>query len=188
MSEALEVRKKPEARSLRLAVRADPLVPQRPAMPGKIPAAARTFLRAALAADWAAQAFFALGWRVDSHGALTGELRASVLIRMRRGDERATAVWETPWPIPEGVEPPGMDTPPVLADHLPRFPGMAQRVAALRTSRVALLRRDVAVKWSYALGAYWVRPLPPLGVTEGRRKHGWWTATELKAAVTSPPR
>lgn len=187
MSEALEVRKQPEARSLRLSVRAEPLVRQRPAAPSEIPNAARSFLRAALAAHWTAQAFSALGWRVDSGGLLTGELRASVLVRMRRGDERASAMWETPWPIPDGLEPPGLDTPPELASHLPRFPGMVEHVAALRAQRLALLKTSPAVKWTYSLGVYWVRPAPPLGLTPGREKHGWWSATELKAAVTSPP-
>lgn len=184
MSEALEVRKKPEARSLKLAVRADPLVRQRPAMPEEIPAAPRAFLRAALAADWAGQAFFALGWRVDSRGALTGALRASVLIRMRRGDERVIATWATPWPVPLGVEPPGMDVPEELASHLPRG-DLVARGEALRIKRLALLGTNDVVKWAYEFGAYWTRPAPPLG-DKGNGETGWWSATELKARVTSP--
>jgi hypothetical protein len=188
MSEALEVRKRPETRSLKLPGPVPPLVAQRPAMPGEIPRAARSFVTVALAAGWSARAFFALGWRTDTGGNLTGELRASVLVRMRRGQERVSAIWETPWPIPAGIEPPGLDTPPVLADHLPRFPGMAQRVENLRQQRLALLKREVTVKWAYLAGVHWVRPAPPLGVIGGEGKSGWWSSTELKAAVTMSPR
>lgn len=186
MSEASETRKKPEARSVRLPGPADPLVRQRPASPLEIPRAARSFLRAALAAQWHAQAFYALGWRVDSRGALTGALRASVLIRMRRGEERVVATWGTPWPVPPGVEPPGMDVPEELASHLPRG-DLAARGAALRIKRLALLGTNDAVKWVYEFGAYWMRPAPPLG-DKGNGDTGWWTATALKQAVTSPPR
>ena len=184
---ATENRKRPEARSLRLPGPAAPLVPQRPAMPNEIPAAAMSFLRTALAAQWNAQAFYALGWRTDSGGRLTGQLRASVLIRMRRGEERALATWATLWPVPDGVEPPGMDVPEELADHLPRG-DLAAIGAALRIKRLALLGTNDVVKWAYELGAYWVSPASPLGPRNEAGSTGWWPSTELKRAVSSPPR
>lgn len=188
MSEASETRKAPETRTLKIhCEKPPPLVAQRPAMPSEIPRAALSFIRAALAARWHAQAFYALGWRVDGHGSLTGQLRASVSVRLRRGGERALAVWGTPWPIPPGFEPPGLDTPPELPPHIPRFPGMAARVAALRAQRVAQLKTSPEVKWVYELGTYWVSPASPLGPREGGGT-GWWPATELKQAVSSPPR
>lgn len=184
MSEALEVRKAPVARSLRLPGPAAPLVRQRPAMPGEIPDAATSFLRGALGSQWIAQAFYALGWRMDSGGRLTGALRASVLVRARRGDERVIALWETPWPVPAGLEPPGMDVVPELASHLPRGDVIA-RAAEVRARRLPLLGTNDTVKWAYGLGAYWIRPAPPLAREDGRT--AWWAATELKRAVTSPP-
>lgn len=184
MSEASEVRKTPEARSLKLPGPAAPLVRQRPATPGEIPGAAMSFLRAAVRADWAVTAFYALGWRVDSGGRLTGALRASVLLRMKRGEERAIALWETPWPVPPGLEPPGMDVVPELASHLPRG-DVAARGAVVRAQRLALLGTNDTVKWTYTHGAYWIRPGPPLaGEQEG--KAGWRSATELKRLVTTP--
>jgi hypothetical protein len=190
MSEGLEVRRQPVARTLGIPpLRADPVVRQRPAMPSEIPRAARLFLRIGVSAGWSAQAFFALGWRVDTDGKLTGQLSASVLIRMRRGAERLSALWSSPWPIPAGIEPPGLDTPPELASHLPRFGvDMAERVAMLRAERVAKLKTNPVVKWVYEGGAYWVRPASPLASNGRGARHGWWSATELKTVLTSPPR
>lgn len=186
MSEASETRKKPETRSLKLPGPAEPLVRSRPAMPSEIPAAAMSFLRVAVAAQWHAQALYGLGWRTDSGGHLTGVLRASLLVKARRGDERVIALWGTPWPVPEGVEPPGMDTPEELAAHLPRG-DLVARGEATRIKRLALLGTNVTVKWAYEFGTHWVRPAPPLG-DKGNGETGWWTATALKQAVTSPPR
>jgi hypothetical protein len=183
MTEAFAGKAAPQARSLGVYVpRPTPLVAQRPARADEIPPAALRFGRAAVAAQWRVEALYALGWCVDSGGHLTGQLRASVLLRMKRGDERASALWSTPWPIPPGVEPPGLDTPPELAAHLPRI-DMPARVAALRAQRLALLKTDPVVKWAYAAGVHWVRPAPPLGVIGGEGKSGWWSMTELRQAV-----
>lgn len=191
MTEALEARGNAnDARSLRVRMpHPPPVVGQRPAMPGEIPPAALKFLRAALGAGWAAQAFYALGWGVSTGGKLTGKLRASVLVRMRRGDERAAALWATDWPIPEGLEIP---QPPerelTQGDHvvLNRSPVLFERLMQpYRTERVTPV--PVVVKWTYTLGVYWVRPAPPLGVIGGEGKSGWWTATDLRAKVVASP-
>lgn len=187
MSEASETRKAPETRTLKIhCEKPPPLVAQRPVMPDEIPRAAQSLIRVALGAQWHAQAFYALGWRVDGHGSLTGQLRASIAVRLRRGSERAIATWGTPWPIPPGLEPPGLDTPPELPPHIPRT-GMAARVATLRAQRVAQLKTSPEVKWVYELGAYWISPASPLGPREGGGT-GWWGATELKRALNSSPR
>lgn len=161
-----------------------PLVPQRPAMPGELPAAALRLVKAAVAAQWSVAAFYAVGWCVDTGGHVTGKLKASVLLRLRRGEERACAVWSTPWPAPAGVEPPGLHTPPEIASHLPRSHATA-RLGHLRELRLAPLRAPVTVKWAYDLGAYWVRGRSPLAPRLGTGTHGWWGAAELRTAVSA---
>ena len=163
----------------------EPLVRARPARDSEIPGAARRFGAAAVRAGWRVEAFYALGWGVDTGGKLTGKLRASVLIRMRRGRECASALWATPWPIPEGVEIP---EPPrrqlTQADHtvLNRdYSAFARMMAPYLEERVQPVL--VEVKWSYELGVYWVRPNPPLGVIGGEGKSGWWGARALREAV-----
>ncbi len=185
---ATEVKAAPKARTLKLhCERPAPVVAQRPAAPWEIPRAARTLLRVAVAAQWHAQALYALGWTVDSHGTLTGALSASVLVRMRRGDQKAVALWSTPWPIPPGVEPPGLDTPPEIASHLPRI-DLDVRTAELRAQRLAQLKTDPVVKWTYDLGACWTPPAPPLGVIGSGEVTGWLGATELKRRISLPAR
>lgn len=164
----------------------EPLVRARPARDSEIPAAAQRFGRAAVAAGWRVEAFYALGWGVSTGGKLTGKLRASVLLRMSRGDERASALWSTPWPIPDGVEIP---EPPARvltqADHVVLnrcFGSFARMMAPYLQERVEPV--GVEVKWSYELGVYWVRPAPPLGVIGGEGKSGWWSAAELRKAMT----
>lgn len=188
MTEALEVRgNQNDVRSLKVRMpHPPPVIGQRPAMPSEIPPAAMRFLGAAMRTHWHGQAFYALGWGVDTGGKLTGKLRASVLVRMRRGDERAIALWATPWPIPEGLpipEPPARpltQADQVMRDRSPE--AFARLMAPYREDRVRPV--PVTVKWAYELGAYWVRPAKPLGVIGGEGKSGWWSATELKTAVS----
>lgn len=189
MTEALEARKTSDARSLKVRMpHPAPLVGQRPAAPAEIPAVALRFIKAALRAQWDARAFYALGWGVDTGGKLTGKLRASVLVRMRRGDERACALWATPWPIPPGLSIPQPPPRPLTqGDHivLNRSREAFERLMApYETERVQPV--PVEVKWSYELGVYWVRPAPPLGIIGGEGKSGWWTFTELRPKVLAP--
>lgn len=176
-----------DARSLKVRMpHPSPVVGQRPAAPSEIPPAAMRFLAAAMRLQWHGAAFYALGWGVDTGGKLTGKLRASVLIRMRRGHERAIALWATPWPIPDGLpipQPPAREL--THADKVVRMrsPEAFRRLMApYETERVT--PQPVTVKWAYELGCYWVRPARPLGVIGGEGKSGWWSATELKAKVT----
>lgn len=165
-----------------------PVVGQRPAAPSEIPAVATRFLKAAMRLEWHGAAFYALGWGVDTGGKLTGKLRASVLVRMRRGDERAIALWATPWPIPDGLaipQPPAREL--TQGDHLVlrhSREAFDRLMAPYETERVT--PKPVEVKWSYELGCYWVCPAKPLGVIGGEGKSGWWSATELRAMVTRP--
>lgn len=159
-----------------------PLVGQRPARVSEIPPAAVRFGKAAVTAQWRVEAFYALGWSVDTGGLPTGKLRASVLLRMNRGAERASALWATPWPIPDGVTPPGLPPPILPAD------GHVNVVRVLRASLATPPAPpvDVTVKWAFEIGVYWVRPAPPLGVSGGEGRSGWWSMTQLREAVLAP--
>lgn len=153
-----------------------PLVPQRSARDGEIPSAALKLGRVAVGAGWAVSAFYALGWRASTAGVPTGELRASVLLRMKRGDERAVALWGTLWPIPDGVAVP--DLPPLDLPRDGHVNVLRVLLAGQDVPRAA--PPDVTVKWSYELGAYWTRQSPPLG---GEGRSGWWSAMELRTAL-----
>lgn len=157
-----------------------PVVAQRPAFPSEIPAAAMRFGRVAMASQWSVSAFYALGWGLDSRGRLTQRLRASVLLRMRRGDERAIGLWATPWPIPEGLAVP--ELPPL---DLPRDGHVnVLRVLLAGQAEPPKPPEDVVVKWAFDTGCHWIRPAAPLVIGTGAGRNGWLRATELRAKVT----
>lgn len=155
-----------------------PLVPRRPAMPSEIPLAASRFLRTAMAAQWHAVAFYALGWGVDTSGVVTGKLKASVLVRGRRGEERFTALWSTAWPVPGGVVIP--ELPPLALPRDGHVNVLHVLLAGQEQPRPAAA--TVTVKWAYDLGAYWWRGSPPLAGGPG-----WQGYRELLEKIRGGP-
>jgi hypothetical protein len=67
-----------------------PEVPARPAEPSEVPSGAAGLRKAAVTAGWTVSVAYARGYALGSRRPV-----ASVVVRARRGDERAVACWET---------------------------------------------------------------------------------------------
>ena len=157
-----------------------PLVRPRPAADSEIPGGARKFRKAVLAADWHAEALTYQGWGPGRGAESPWLLRATLLLRMWRADERAVAWWETAWPVPPGVD-------------IPVPPRTVRPVTGPVPVALPPEPPDTPVSWKAGHGAIWRAGWLPLGTLHHGRGFlhpdgstaGMLTLSALKARMTA---